>query len=374
MGMLALIVATAIPALAQEAASGQGTVSGDQSNAPPDSGYDAVLGTIMDISGSVVLVEEDPSSDSGGKKGDFTVTDETEITRQEDGASVPAAFEDLEVGQSVEAIYAGPVMESYPSQGNAGSIAILEDSDPPPDECEAPSPDAEECDAETITATFELAVEGEPPAGTTFFGGASQQTVGLGDPDGDGTYTGSLTLPEGFYDLGPFPVPVAILTGTPEDPERVIQDFGAVVLEDGDVFSADVSYAGTEPPAPPDPEEPTDECLALSPNPEECEGYVAPVGSGGGSGSGGSAVVSGGSSNADKGGGVAPAPGVDLDEAGTIDDADGAVAAEVSASAGSSAAASITKVLPATGGILPIAGAAGTRLIVGGLLARRILR
>ena len=95
---------------------------------------------------------------------------------------------------------------------------------------------------DTITITFELDVECEPPAGTIFFAGASQQAVGLDDPDSDGTYTGTLILPAGFYDLGAFPVPVAILSGTPEDPQQTIKEFGEVVLEDGDNFSANVSF------------------------------------------------------------------------------------------------------------------------------------
>lgn len=41
---------------------------------------------------------------------------------------------------------------------------------------------------DTISVSFELAVEGEPPAGTTFYGGVGQQPVQLTDPDEDGTY------------------------------------------------------------------------------------------------------------------------------------------------------------------------------------------
>lgn len=94
-------------------------------------------------------------------------------------------------------------------------------------------------EGEEITATFELAVECEPPAGTTFFASASQQTVGLEDPDGDGVYEGSLTLPA---DFGTFPANVAILAGSPEDPVQEIKYFGEVMLEDGDHFSASASF------------------------------------------------------------------------------------------------------------------------------------
>ena len=179
--MVLLVLAVAAPALAQGAAPERGTVSGDQSNVPPKSGGSAIQGTITGISGSVVLVEQDPASNSGDK-GFFTVTDETEITRQgEDGERVPATFEDLGVGQTVEATYSGDIATSDPPQGNAGSIAI-QGEDP------GPSPD------NTATLSFELAVEGEPPAGATFSGFVPAEggiAVPLADPDGDGLYTGS---------------------------------------------------------------------------------------------------------------------------------------------------------------------------------------
>jgi hypothetical protein len=41
-------------------------------------------------------------------------------------ALAPVTFEELEVGQLVEATYSGPILESYPPQGGAGSIVILE--------------------------------------------------------------------------------------------------------------------------------------------------------------------------------------------------------------------------------------------------------
>ena len=84
------------------------------------------VGYITNISGDSVLVEEDPASDWGGNKGYFTVTDETEVLRLVGGDAVaPATFEELQVGQLVEATYSGPILESYPSQGGAGSIVIL---------------------------------------------------------------------------------------------------------------------------------------------------------------------------------------------------------------------------------------------------------
>jgi hypothetical protein len=94
--------------------------------APPES---SILGTITEVSRSakVVLVEEDPTSQSGLAKGEFAVTDETEILEQRGEDLVPVPFERLRVGQLVEATYAGPVAESYPTQGVAGRIVILEE-------------------------------------------------------------------------------------------------------------------------------------------------------------------------------------------------------------------------------------------------------
>jgi hypothetical protein len=109
-GMLTMLVtATAAVALAQE---------------EPVS----YVGYITSISGDSVLVEEDPASEWGGNKGYFTVTGETEILRLVEGDMVaPAAFEELEVGQLVSATYSGPILESYPPQGGAGSIVIQAD-------------------------------------------------------------------------------------------------------------------------------------------------------------------------------------------------------------------------------------------------------
>jgi Protein of unknown function (DUF3221) len=106
---LGVVFAAAAPALA----------------APPES---SVRGTITEVSRSakVVLVEEDPASQSGLAKGEFAVTDETEILAQRGEDLVPVPFEKLRVGQNVEATYAGPVAESYPTQGVAARIVILD--------------------------------------------------------------------------------------------------------------------------------------------------------------------------------------------------------------------------------------------------------
>ena len=89
----------------------------------------SIRGEITELSRSaeVVLVEEDPSDESGSAKGEFAVDGETEILEQRDGGLAPAAFEELRIGQMVEATYSGPVAESYPTQGVAGRIVILDE-------------------------------------------------------------------------------------------------------------------------------------------------------------------------------------------------------------------------------------------------------
>ena len=109
---------------------------------PPENN---VRGSVTEVSRSaeVVLVEEKPSDASGSAKGEFAVTEKTEILKQQGGDQAPASFENLRVGQMVEATYAGPVGESYPTQGIAGKIVILEETrtDRPDDGSPAVLPD-----------------------------------------------------------------------------------------------------------------------------------------------------------------------------------------------------------------------------------------
>ncbi len=109
---LAMVLTVAAPALAE----------------PPENG---IRGTITHVSPSaeVVLVEENPTDEPGSAKGEFAVTEETEILERRGGRLTPASFEILRVGQKVEATYTGAVAESYPTQGVAGKIVILGDDD-----------------------------------------------------------------------------------------------------------------------------------------------------------------------------------------------------------------------------------------------------
>ena len=316
--ILAMTLAGAVPALAQGTPSGSGTASEDQSARGADA-VNSIRGTITSISGSVVLVEEDPADESGSAKGAFTVTDETRIYERQDDKQVATTFEDLKVGQTVLATYAGAVAESYPTQGEAESIVILEESsgdDDPrcllPEGCDtggevvataviekaeatsyqygthalvdgdtgetiyALTSESVDLDAyegelvtiygtyvpgyengldggpplvevdrveaapdggtETVTASFELTVEGDPPVGTTFFGeaglGTRGESVQLEDPDGDGVYKGSLKVKRGTQ-RGAW-----IEQGT----GRVIKDFGLVTFDEDKTFPASISF------------------------------------------------------------------------------------------------------------------------------------
>ncbi len=110
----------------------------------------------------------------------------------------------------------------------------------------------------TATLSFELAVECEPPADAFFEGLILAEGLGhvpLTDPDGDGLYTGSATLPK--FPPGPLPVPpdiepvslpLQIVQGpstgaTALGPEyRVIEDFGSVKLDEDKTLAASVSF------------------------------------------------------------------------------------------------------------------------------------
>lgn len=55
-----------------------------------------------------------------------TVTNATRIVEQVDGAQRSVTFDTLQVGQTVEVQFTGPVMESYPVQATASEVVILQ--------------------------------------------------------------------------------------------------------------------------------------------------------------------------------------------------------------------------------------------------------
>lgn len=215
---------------------------------------------------------------------------------------------DAYVGERVT-VSGAPVPGYQGGQVEGGPDLLRVDQVEPADGPPGPPPGEE-----FVKLSFELTVECEPPAGATFLGFTTLEsimTTPLTDPDGDGLYTGSMTVNK--FPPGPRPVPsdiepislspVRIVQGPPTGssalgPEyRVIKDFGSVKLDEDKTLAASVSF---------------------------CDGGDS--GGGGSDNSGGSGT-----------GG--------------------------------------TKVLPATGGdALPTVGLVGTLLLAGGLLARRCAR
>ncbi len=110
----------------------------------------------------------------------------------------------------------------------------------------------------SYTVSFELTVEGQPPAGATFFAQGpvdpaladASNSYQLTDPDGDGVYTASTTVPPGDY-------PVSFVQGVstvlcdptfggtcPGEPVSVIEDLGTVSVGQDTTYSANVSFDG----------------------------------------------------------------------------------------------------------------------------------
>ena len=291
---------------------------------PPDGGETyAIQGTITNISDSTVLVEDTPAAEGSGDKGYFTVTDETEIARLEGDIRIPAEFEELEVGQQVQAEYAGAVAQSYPTQGEAESIVILEElTCMLPEGCDDPG------DEETVTATFELTVECQPPAGTGFSASIGQGPVATGsllDQDGDGVYTTSLPVEQGTKQE----VLIERLDPISDEPQApltasTIKNFGSIEFDEDETFSASVSF-----------------CDDGSDNGGTDNGDGSD--NGGGSDNSGSSGSDSGSSGGSSGGGVL-ASGIRGGQ------------------------------LPSTGGMALALLGAGILIVGGGLLARRIFR
>ena len=108
----------------------------DRNGPRAPSGKDAdIRGQITDISimeseegggmlGSV-LIEGSLEEDTEFDRASVTLMAETVIYKQLGEEVVEAAFSDLQVGQRVQAVFTGPVAESYPVQATAAEILIL---------------------------------------------------------------------------------------------------------------------------------------------------------------------------------------------------------------------------------------------------------
>ncbi len=95
----------------------------DISPATPEGIQGGVVGAVL-IEGAI---EEDTTFD----RAYVTVTDKTDIYRQDGERLRPASFADLAIGLRVQARFTGPVAESYPVQATASEIVILEPTEVP---------------------------------------------------------------------------------------------------------------------------------------------------------------------------------------------------------------------------------------------------
>lgn len=125
----------------------------------------------------------------------------------------------------------------------------------------------EEPGDDSVTLSFELAVEGQPPSGTSFFGYVPAEggiSTPLTDPEGDGLYTGSMDVPQVPEDMEPVTLPVQIVQTTETRDEfpfnpAIIKDFGDVLMDEDKAFSAGISFESPGKPNPPTPEPKTPE-------------------------------------------------------------------------------------------------------------------
>ena len=314
LGMLALMLTTALPAAMAQEQEGQYA--------------DASQYETLEVSATGILRDGLPQDVVGD--GTHSISDEA--TGELYALRSASADLDTYIDQRVT-VYGpltpgedGPVVDDLWS-GTLPSIDVLRvqplsgPGDPPPG---GPMPGS------SATFAFELIVECEPPADAEFLGFLAIEsliTTSLTDSDGDGVYTGSQTVPK--FAPGPMPPgtepislsPVRIVQGPPTGftgfgPEyRIIKDFGAVTAEDT-TLSARVSFD----------DEPTD-----------------PVD-----------------------------PGVDVDGDGTVDASDGEEAARISDSARNTGGGA--RVLPDIGGATLVLLSAGAILAVAVLLVHRTTR
>jgi beta-N-acetylhexosaminidase len=73
-----------------------------------------------------IMVEGDLEEDVPYDKASVSIDKKTKVYMKDDGKKLEAA--DLKKGMKVEAIFEGPVAESYPIQAKAREIRVLEDT------------------------------------------------------------------------------------------------------------------------------------------------------------------------------------------------------------------------------------------------------
>lgn len=79
---------------------------------------------LKDVIGSI-MVDGMKEKDTEYDKAFVRITKKTKIEKLEGKERKPATFKDLKEGAVVEAVFDGPVAESYPVQAIAGAVLIL---------------------------------------------------------------------------------------------------------------------------------------------------------------------------------------------------------------------------------------------------------
>ena len=87
--------------------------------------YKATEDSTGDIIGSI-LIEGNIEKDTEYDKASVTITKETRIFESKSGNLIKASFGSLKPNQRVQALFTGPVAESYPVQVRAKEVVILE--------------------------------------------------------------------------------------------------------------------------------------------------------------------------------------------------------------------------------------------------------
>jgi len=97
---------------------------------PP--GEPFITGVITDINknSNTILIEENPDIngllESGGNKIWLSINGNTEVLKDENGLLTECDFDCFEINSRVSGWVTGPVAESYPLQGTASRIVILD--------------------------------------------------------------------------------------------------------------------------------------------------------------------------------------------------------------------------------------------------------
>jgi beta-N-acetylhexosaminidase len=87
--------------------------------------YKSTEDSTGDIMGSI-LVEGNIEKDTEYDKASVTITKETRIFESKNGKLIKVSFDSLKPNQRVQALFTGPVAESYPVQVRAKEVVILE--------------------------------------------------------------------------------------------------------------------------------------------------------------------------------------------------------------------------------------------------------